>query len=248
MFGTCFIYTPFHIGSSFCSWPFFAAYFSPQPKTKFRRAWWTTSACSSPCAAEPSALPSSRRQHQRKPIRILTDAARTHINTHPAALTKAKKPECRKSNLLLLFFFLFFLVTGNQWQFSVIVKGLFHFCHSCVHMLVLKQDNLITKVSAGHAVFNHLILSSMYESDEENVHLLCHRDDLVWSTSVIQAERSADICRRNQGWNMLKQTYCLLIHAFRDISYNPYLSLLLTYQHRAVLQPVVSLTSCLLQT
>lgn len=70
----CFLIVPL----SPCSWRSSAAFFSPQLRRRFRRAWWTTSACSSLSAVAPSALPSLlsfRRRRQLKPTRIPTDGA-----------------------------------------------------------------------------------------------------------------------------------------------------------------------------
>ena len=139
--GTCkrFVSSPFHTASCFCSWQYFAASFSPRPKRKFRRAWWTTSACSSLCAAGASArpsLPSSRRRHQRKPTRILADAAaHAHINTHPVALTKAKKKkkQTKKKPHTGQFFF-FFLFYSRHFRSVRPLRDSF-FLMSCALMI-----------------------------------------------------------------------------------------------------------------
>lgn len=82
--------------SSF-SWRSSGAFFSPQPKRRYRRVWWTTSVCSSLSVVAPYALHSLlsfRRLRQLKATSTTTDAAGpsadilSHSNTRHDHRTK----------------------------------------------------------------------------------------------------------------------------------------------------------------
>lgn len=79
------------------SWQSSGVFFSPQPKRRYRRAWWTTSVCSSLSVVAPCALPSLlsyRRLRQLKATSTTTDAAGpgadvlSHSNAHHDHRTK----------------------------------------------------------------------------------------------------------------------------------------------------------------
>lgn len=80
---------------SLCSWLSFAASFLPLQRRKCRKAWWTTSACSSLSVAAPSAppsLPSYTRHRLLKATSSLANAAGT--GTRSNTLSDSTEPAC----------------------------------------------------------------------------------------------------------------------------------------------------------
>lgn len=121
---------------SLCSWLSFAASFLPRQRRKCRRAWWTTSACSSLSVAAPSAppsLPSYRRHHLLKATSSLTNAAGT--GTRSNTLSDSTEPAffhsviscavCSTTNRPSLTFKA--EMQSGQWTFYIVAVRILYF-------------------------------------------------------------------------------------------------------------------------